>query len=306
MISYLEFEERSEQTKKYVNRLLNHFKSTALKDIDQAAADRACKKLLTKAAGPATKIRAVYTPLRAILKHAASRKMCDLSIFETPTVSKKRIVFLLPEQVNALIGAAAPHLRPLITFLVGTGVRLSEALELDWRDVDFRGARAVVRQKQGNYRYLDLAPRVLIALAAMPNKDGRVFQTPAVFDKHNRQVKKAANYAKTRVSGGQISKGWSTACRAAGLPGVMKEYRRKESGEVMRVFVPEVTPHSCRHTWASAHYSIHHDLMRLRSEGGWSTTTMCERYTHLMPAAYREEWIEWFAGAPVAVERKEA
>jgi hypothetical protein len=46
-----------------------------------------------------------------------------------------------PTQIDALIRCAAPHLRPLLIFLAGTGVRPSEAFELEWSNVDLRGAR---------------------------------------------------------------------------------------------------------------------------------------------------------------------
>ena len=41
---------------------------------------------------------------------------------------------------------------------------MSEALELDWKHVDLRGARATVWQKQDTERLLDLPPAVVDAL----------------------------------------------------------------------------------------------------------------------------------------------
>ncbi len=46
-----------------------------------------------------------------------------------------------------------------------------------------------------------------------------------------------------------------------------------------RWFVSEVTPHDLRHTWVSAQYCMHKDLLRLKHEGGWGTIQMVERYT---------------------------
>jgi integrase len=43
---------------------------------------------------------------------------------------------------------------------------------------------------------------------------------------------------------------------------------------------PEFTPHDLRHTWASWHYALHKDLIRLQQDGGWSTITLVTRYAH--------------------------
>lgn len=52
--------------------------------------------------------------------------------------------------------------------------------------------------------------------------------------------------------------------------------------------------HDLRHAWASWHYALHRDLLKLKQEGGWATTSQCERYAHLMPAgqeaAIRRVW----------------
>ena len=54
---------------------------------------------------------------------------------------------------HRLIDAAAPHLKPLLTFIICTGARLSEAIELEWRDVDLEGARVIFwRTKTGRRR----------------------------------------------------------------------------------------------------------------------------------------------------------
>lgn len=303
--SYLEFEERSEATKAYVQKLFDHFEHTPLDEINQDAADEACRKLLTKDAKASTKIRAVYTPLTAIMKHGAERQKCHLPMFKKPKVKKTRKLFLLPDEANALIDAAAPHLRPLLTFLIGTGVRMGEALELEWKDVDLRGARAVVRQKQGDFRYLDLCPRIIATLVAQPTKTGHVFRTPEVKNKDGKVVRKAVAYGKTRMRGGQIKTGWASACRKAGLAGTWREWTNKK-GKACKAFVPDYTPHSMRHTWASWDYCVHHDLIGLQVRGGWGTIGMVAHYAKMMSDTYRDDVLAWRAGGPAMLVRKEA
>jgi len=174
--AYLEAEERSETTKFHLRRLLNHFGTTRLIEIAQPQLDDAYRKILRDgiAASSATKMRGVLTPLRAVLEFAAIRQLCDRPAFDTPRIPRGRTTYLKPAEVRRLIDAAAPHLKPLLTFLVGTGVRMSEALDLEWKDVDLRGKQAVVWQKQGNERRLDLVPVVMEALEALSRRHGHV------------------------------------------------------------------------------------------------------------------------------------
>jgi integrase len=52
--------------------------------------------------------------------------------------------------------------------------------------------------------------------------------------------------------------------------------------------------HDFRHTWASWHYALHRDLLRLRMDGGWASVGQVETYAHLMPSghegAIRQIW----------------
>ena len=133
--SYLEAERRSAATAGYVARLLTHFHTRPLREITQAEVDKAYRALVSTDATGATRLRAVLTPLRAILEHAATRGWCDRPAFEAPRVAKVRTSFLLPEQATALVqSATALEHRALFTWLIGTGTRASEAFDLEWKD----------------------------------------------------------------------------------------------------------------------------------------------------------------------------
>ncbi len=299
VISYLEFEPRSASTKTYITRLHGVFGQTELAKITQAAADEACKKILRPGAAAATKIRAVYAPLSAVLTHAAHRGMCNVPLFSKPRVKASKRAFLTPAQVSALVQAAPAYAQPLFIFLFGTGCRLSEALELDWSKVDLRGARATVWQKQGNERRIDLPPCVVAALAALEHRDGAVFRWSRMAKKGGSTVV-GAYRDKSRERGGRISAVWANSCRRAGLPGEVRTWRTK-AGQVMESFSPVATPHTARHTWASWHYALHKNTLALKADGGWSTVSMVEKYAKVMPDAYVPEIAAWFAGAPVEV-----
>lgn len=106
----------------------------------------------------------------------------------------KRAYLDRAEQVTALHDAAGqmdrearsngqlPR-RALLATLTFSGLRIGEALELRWRDVDLAGARLRVRQSKtdAGVRYVDLLPvlrdelAALKARAAEPSGDGFVF-----------------------------------------------------------------------------------------------------------------------------------
>ena len=302
---YLETADRSPSTCGYVARLLTHFGRMRLADIDQLAVDAAYRALLRPGAAPGTKLRNVLTPLRAIMEHAAVRKLCDRPAFETPAQPQPATPFLRPAEATALVHHAAPHLAPLLVYLIGTGCRMSEALDLEWEALDLRGARAVVMQKQGTRRHVDLPPVVVAALSAVPHREGFVFRPPVRTERVAGlpQRVQPARYADTeRQAGGQIGTAWASACRRAGLPGQWHEWTPRGQAKPMRKWVPAITPHDLRHTWASWDYAVHRDLLGLKKRGAWGSVASVERYAHLMPAAYVAEIEAWLNGRAVPVQ----
>jgi integrase len=193
----------------------------------------------------------------------------------------------LPGEAQRLVSASAPHLRPLLIFLFGTGARLGEALALDWRDVDLQGARALFQPyniKSGRRRIARLPPTAIAALGSLQHREGRVFRwhTKPTADG---KVKRTIAYTKPKSGGGQIKTAWGAAVRRAGLD-------------------PALTPHDARHSWATWHYALHRDLLALKVEGAWSTIALVERYAHLMPHGH-EDAICDFWGYPRAGQGRE-
>jgi integrase len=175
--SYRAFEQRSPGTIALLIRLTRHFRDTPLRQIDQDAIDRACRATLRPDAKPATRLRNVIAPVRAVLQHAARRRWCDPVLIEAPTVQARRTPCLLPAQFEALHAAMRTH-KALLTWLVCTGCRRGETQALDWRDVDLTGARARLwadTTKAGRSRVVDLPPAAVAALASLPHRAGLVF-----------------------------------------------------------------------------------------------------------------------------------
>jgi integrase len=147
-----------------------------LSAIDQNTIDELRGKILRPGVSPATVKRGVITPIRAVLTKAAKRGWCDRPAFDIPREMKGRVRFLLPGEAWRLTTAASPHIRVLVTFLLGTGARMSEALDLDWREVDLTGAQAIfLDTKGGAPRIADLSPALVAVLGNLPHREGRVF-----------------------------------------------------------------------------------------------------------------------------------
>lgn len=255
-LSYLDVAERSPSTRHRLGRLLPHIGSAlTCRQIDQATLDRVARATLAAKARPATRMREIVTPVRAVLQHAARRGWCQVPAFEAVRLPPSRTLWVTPPEAALIVAAGAPHLRPLLEYLLCTGCRLGEALALDWRDIDLEHRRATVHQtKSGRDRIVDLAPRAIAALHRLQGRDGRVFRRPD-----------GNPYApKDGLGGGQIKRAWAGALRRSGV-------------------AKDATPHTLRHTWASWRYAVHRDLLRLKEEGGWQSVKLVERYAHLAP-----------------------
>jgi integrase len=286
-VSYLKHEPRTSGTKGLVRKLTVHFAHTKLDKINQEAVDGARDKLLRPGAAPGTVRRNIIAPTKAVLIHASKRGWCPRPDFDMPREARGRTTFLMPDHVEALIAAAAPHIRPLLVFLICTGCRLGEALAIDWSQVDLPGARVILfpdQTKARVQRAVHLTPRAIADLAGLPGRDGHVFRAP-----HGEAYRQSVD-----GGGGQLRSVWASACRNAGLPGETRERQRGDRPGKHRSFNPVHSPHILRHSWASWKWALDKDLIRLQHDGGWSDVKLVTRYAHLVPvgheAAIRAVW----------------
>lgn len=269
VMSYLDVGSRAIGDKRRLGRILRVLGDVPLNAVDQDAVDRVKRGTLASDASPATIRRGVIAPIRAVLLHAHRRGWCDAPHFEIPREPQGRTRYLLPAEAEQLLAAAAPHVRVLLILLLGTGMRMAEALDLAWRDVDLNGARAILwadQTKGARRRDVILSPRVVVTLANLPHRDSLVIRRDDGLPYADRR----------REGGGQIKTAWRGILRRSGLD-------------------HDLTPHDCRHTWATWHYALNRDLLALKVAGGWSSVTLVERYAHLMPVGHEAE-IRQFLG----------
>jgi integrase len=245
-VSYLE----AGGEKLYLKPIIARIGSIPLAKIDQDLIDKTARALYPDAS-PATINRQSYTPIAAVLNDAAARGRCARRIIKRPAQPKGRIRWLTFEEAEKLLAACSKHLRPLVMFLLGTGARMSEALYLDWREVDLaRGHVNFITTKNEEPRGVPLHSRLVNELRTLRHREGSVFRTPS-----------GRPYAEKESGGGQIKTAFKGACRRAGIT--------------------DFSPHDCRHTWASWHYAANRDLIALMKLGGWKSEKMVLRYAHV-------------------------
>lgn len=169
---------RDGHDKRFIQKLVGHFGETPIDQIGQLEIDDASFALYPNVKN-ATRNRQVHVPMSAILRH------CGVDIrLRRPEGAKgaKRTFFFKPEQCEALIGTALQQNREFgifLMFLFYTGVRLSEACNIEISDVELQHALAFCgKTKNGEPRRLYLPPPLVAALACHPrglDRSGKLF-----------------------------------------------------------------------------------------------------------------------------------
>lgn len=153
---------------KFLDPILEHFTTTPVDQIDQAAIDEAAYKLYPEADN-ATRNRQVYTPISAILKRAGR----DFYIKRPKGAQGRQMTgWLWPEQAQAIFDQAYRKDEEFAVFLITlcyTGLRLDEALSLTTDMVRLSENYAFIPDtKNGEPRAVFLPPPLVAALANHP------------------------------------------------------------------------------------------------------------------------------------------
>jgi integrase len=239
--------------RRFLEPVIAHLGTLRLSKIDQHCLDTAARRAYPHASN-STLVRQFYTPFSAVLKHAHVLGLCERRELRRPSQPEGRVRWLQPVEADRLVAASSSHLRPLLVFLLYTGARLSEALYLDWQQLDLQRAHvSFVKTKNGEARGVPLHARVLSEIANLQHRDGAVFRRPD-----------GLPYRRKHDGGGQIKTAFKGACRRAGIN--------------------DFSPHDCRHTWATWHYQANRNLPALMRLGGWKSERMVLRYAHVNTA----------------------
>ncbi|MEO9632679.1 MAG: site-specific integrase [Sulfitobacter sp.] len=245
-IAYLE----AGKPDRFIARLNDYWGDVLVENIKPETIKRAARKVYPDATG-ATRNRQVIAPTVAAINYAAELGWCSrikASRFhvdaETKTPADLAWVNAFASQAT---GDGLPHLAALCLFMFATGARVGEGCKLTWADVDLQSCKATIRMKKPTpwKRTAHLPGRVVAALA---NIGGNRNLDARVF-----------GYAGT----GSVTKVWNNV--------------------VARAEIDALTPHSCRHGFATTMLRKGIDVKTVADRGGWKDPMVVLRtYAHAL------------------------
>lgn len=156
---------------RFVSKLEDHWKDTKVKDMTAGAIRQSAIDIYPKATN-ATRNRQVIVPTQAIINHCAEMQLCDhlrMKRFKVDAEIKKPVTQVWIDDFRRK--ASRPDIAALALFMFATGARISEALAVQWEDVDLKARTVLIRQtKLGNERVAHLPTVVFLAIANLPRK----------------------------------------------------------------------------------------------------------------------------------------
>lgn len=158
---------------RFLARIEDHLKDTLVKDIKPGTIRQLAIDLYPNAA-PSTRNRQGIIPAQAVINHSAELELCPFIRVKRFKVETKIKNHFTLEWVRAFMAHASPHLGALALFMFVTGARISEALRVQWSDIDMKTFKVNIgKTKIGEARQCHLPPALVIALANIKRKAGR-------------------------------------------------------------------------------------------------------------------------------------
>lgn len=161
---------------RYLTPIFQKWEHKLIKDIKPGNVHDLALELYPNA-GPATRNRQVISPVQAIINHAAKRGYCSpirVERYFVPTPERKVASM---DWLAKFMAAAEPKLAAFAQFMAMTGARVTEAVTLDWADVNLQAGTAYLRKtKNGEPRLVSLPAPLRVTLANLKGeRKGPVF-----------------------------------------------------------------------------------------------------------------------------------
>lgn len=207
----------------------DYFKDTLVKDINGGTIKQMAIKLFPNCSG-ASKNRLAIVPAQAVINHAAELHLCPPIRVKRFDVETKEKIPATLDWVRAFMAEASPHLGALAMFMYFTGCRPGEAVAVQWSDVDLQAKTVLIRETKGSTeRTAHLPDPLIVALANVTKVKGR-----GLFIYQNY---------------GDFQHAWDDA--------------------IKRANIKRLTPHCCRHGFATGLLRRGLDVLTVAHLGGW-------------------------------------
>jgi len=241
------------------HHLLPHFAEARIDGISIEDVDRYKTRKLAEGKIAPNAINKTLSRLSQILDEAVEYGYTD----RNPAAGRRRKVkgtkprrsWVEPEQLPSLLDAADGYLRPVLAILVGAGLRLGEAVSLNWGDVNLAVGTIVVRESKtaaGQGRTIEMPEGLrdeLVSLKLRSDSIGR--GDPVLLNR--RGLRQTNRNVDARIK---------SVIKAANV-----KLRKAEIAEIEE----RVTPHSLRRTYSSLRAALGDDPVYIAEQMGHST-----------------------------------
>jgi len=185
-----------------------------------------------QAAGAPSVMARQTSPGNPILDFAAESDLCSPIRVKRFKVTSKVKEPVTLEWLEPFMANSNPAIAALALFMFLTGARIGEAVAVQWEDVSLNGCTVLIKQsKVSTERVSHLPTRLVAALANLPRVNGR----PVFVYQHADDIVRA----------------WH--------------------GTIKRAGIKRLTPHSCRHGFATGLLRKGVDVVTVAKLGGWRT-----------------------------------
>jgi integrase len=218
----------------FLDKIEGYLQHTLVKDITEGAIQLMAKELYPNV-GNASLNRLVIVPTLAVINHAARSRLCARITVQRYEEDAKIKEPATLEWVTKFREQASPHLGAMVLFMYLTGARPGEAIDLQWEDLDLQAQTAIIREsKVSKERKAHLPKALVVVLANLKRVPGR-----GVF------VYTVSNATR---------RAWEGACKRAGIK--------------------KLSPHCCRHGFATGLLRRGVDVVTVAWLGGWKDASL--------------------------------
>jgi integrase len=156
----------------FITKLVKYWKDAKVKDMTSGAILQSAIDLYPKARN-SSRNRMAIVPVQAIINHCAELNLCPhLKMKRLKVETRIKNPVTLEWLAKFCAHAERKDQAALAMFMFGTGARISEALGVQWCDIDFKRKTVLIRQtKVGSERRAHLPIKLVVALANLPRKE---------------------------------------------------------------------------------------------------------------------------------------